>query len=44
VQEDKKNRRWTVLKGGILSLTKGIGQTQFSTKVAAKLSFMPQKN
>jgi len=36
VQEAKKNSRWTVLKG--------IGQTQFSTKVAAKLSFMPQKN
>jgi hypothetical protein len=30
--------------GAIYHLVKGTGQTQFSTKFAAKLSFMPQKN
>jgi hypothetical protein len=29
--------------GGIYHLVKETGQTQFSTKFAAKLSFMPQK-
>ncbi len=43
VQEDKKITRWTALNGGIWHLTKRTGQTQFSTKFTAYLSFMPQK-
>ncbi len=43
MHENKKNRHKTVLNGGIYHLVKGTGQTQFSTKFAAKLSFMPQK-
>jgi hypothetical protein len=42
-----KNTRKTsarqCLMGGIQHLVKGTGQTQFSTKFAAKLSFMLQK-
>jgi hypothetical protein len=39
----RKTRARQCSMGGIYNLVKGTGQTQFSTKFAAKLSFMLQK-
>ncbi len=38
-KQARDSARW----GGIYHVVKGTGKTQFSTKFAAKLSFMPQK-